>query len=164
MRLISSRRKVSTSQSSIWCITNADSHCCLSVSRCGSAMNTMPLSPHHLLCPQHVKFGVDSTFLPLLEAPFDPAHCNTNSPTKTAWKFEIVCDLAQRIVNVSKACRSAVRHAHHRESGTLLQASATSPILGDKEYDGPLGIVSPVNKKNEKPIAAGTRGDKGEGV
>ena len=99
---------------------------------------------------QHVKILVDSTFLPLPKTPFNPTHYHMKSPTKTAWKFEIACDLSHRIVNVSKAYRGA---AHDmliiRESGTLQQASATSLILGDKGYDGPLGIVTPL-KKNRK--------------
>ena len=111
--------------------------------------HTSPISTRSSL--QHVKILVDSTFLPLPKTPFDPTHYHMKSPTKSAWKFEIACDLSHRIVNVSKAYRGAVHDMRIiRESGTLQQASASSLIVGDKGYVGQLGIVTPQKKTRKR--------------
>jgi hypothetical protein len=89
--------------------------------------------------------------LPLPKTPFDPKLYHKKSPTKSAWKFEIACDLSHRIVNVSKAYRGATHDMRIiRESGTLQQASASSLILGDKGYAGQLGIVTPQKKSRKR--------------
>jgi hypothetical protein len=111
--------------------------------------HTSPISTRSSL--QHVKILVDSTFLPLPKTPFNPKLYHKKSPTKSAWKFEIACDLSHRIVNVSKAYRGATHDMRIiRESGTLQQASASSLILGDKGYAGQLGIVTPQKKSRKR--------------
>jgi hypothetical protein len=111
--------------------------------------HTSPISTRSSL--QHVKIIVDSTFLPLPKTPFNPMLYHKKSPTKSAWKFEIACDLSHRIVNVSKAYQGAAHDMRIiRESGTLQQASASSLILGDKGYVGRLGIVTPQRKSRKR--------------
>ena len=41
---------------------------------------------------------VDSTFIPLPRTPFLSSHYHPKSPTKSAWKVPIACDLSHRIV------------------------------------------------------------------
>jgi hypothetical protein len=70
----------------------------------------------------------------------------------------VACDLSHRIVSASKAYRRAVHDMSIiRESGLLQQAPTSTLILGDKEYDGQLGIVTPLKKEQkEESGAAGT--------
>jgi hypothetical protein len=111
--------------------------------------HTSPISTRSSL--QHVKIIVDSTFIPLPKTPFKPKYYHKKSPTRTAWKFEIGCDLSHRIVNVSQAYRGAQHDMHIiRESGILQQASASSLIIGDKGYAGQLGIITPQKKTRKR--------------
>jgi hypothetical protein len=97
----------------------------------------------------HVKILVDTTFIPLPKTPFNPKLYHKKSPTKSAWKFQIACDLSHRIVNVSNAYAGAHDMRVIRESGLLQQQSATSRIVGDKGYNGKLGIVTPQSRKRK---------------
>jgi hypothetical protein len=113
---------------------------------------------------QHVKIIVDSTFIPLPKMPFKPTHYHKKCPTKTAWKFEIDCDLSShRVVCVSKAYRAAQHDMHIiRQSGILQQASTSLLIIGDKGYAGQLGIISHKRRRGRGAGAAGVGGRQGE--
>jgi hypothetical protein len=98
----------------------------------------------------NVKIIVDTTFVPLPKTPYNPTLYHPKSPTKTAWKYEIACDFRHRIINVSKGYSGPAHDMRIiRESGLLDQASSSALIIGDKGYDGPLGIITPL-KKNRK--------------
>lgn len=110
--------------------------------------STSPISTRATL--PNVKILVDTTFIPLPRTPFNPKLYHQKSPTKSAWKFEIACDLSHRIVNVSDAYAGSAHDMRIiRESGLLQQQSATSRIVGDKGYNGKLGIVTPQSRKRK---------------
>ena len=77
---------------------------------------------------------VDSTFIPLLRSPFRPTHYHPKSPTKTAWKVQIACDLSHRIVDVSQVERGAeADQTILLNSGLLEQATEDHRIIGEFE-------------------------------
>ena len=111
--------------------------------------DTSPISTRSSL--QHVKIIVDTTFIPLPKTPFNPKRYHKKSPTKSAWKFEIACDLSHRIVSVSDAYPGAAHDMRIiRESGVLQQQSETSRIIGDRGYEGKLDIVTPMTKRKKR--------------
>jgi len=98
----------------------------------------------------NVKIVVDTTFIPLPKTPFNPKLYHKKSPTRSAWKFEVACDLSHRIVSVSDVYDGAAHDMRIiRESGLLQQQSETSRIVGDRGYRGKLGIVHPLTKKRK---------------
>ena len=110
--------------------------------------STSPISTRATL--PNVKILVDTTFIPLPKTPFNPKLYHKKSPTKSAWKFEIACDLSHRIISVSEAYPGSAHDMRIiRESGLLQQQSATSRIVGDKGYAGGLGIVTPQRNKRK---------------
>lgn len=99
----------------------------------------------------HVRLVVDTTFIPLPKRPKNTKLFNSKSPTRSAWKFQVACDLSHRIVNVSKAYDGAAHDMRVlRESGLLLQQSATTRIIGDKGDQGQLGIIHPLTKRGKR--------------
>jgi hypothetical protein len=109
---------------------------------------TSPISTRATL--PNVRILVDTTFIPLPRTPFNPKLYHQKSPTKSAWKFEIACDLSHRIVNVSDAYPGSTHDMRIiRESRLLQQQSDTSRIVGDKGYEGKLGIITPQKKKRK---------------
>jgi len=111
--------------------------------------HTSPISTRSSL--QRVKIIVDTTFIPLPKTPRNTKLFHKKSPTRSAWKFEIACDLSHRIVNVSNAYTGAAHDMRIiRESGILQQQSATSRIIGDKGYIEKLGIVTPLRKNMKR--------------
>jgi hypothetical protein len=111
--------------------------------------HTSPISTRSSL--QLVKIVVDTTFIPLPKTPFDPKRYHKKSPTKSAWKFEVACDLSHRIVSVSDAYNGGAHDMRIiRESGILQQQSETSRIIGDKGYEGKLGIITPMSKRKKR--------------
>jgi hypothetical protein len=99
----------------------------------------------------NVRLIVDTTFIPLPKRPKNTKLYNPKSPTRSAWKFEVGCDLSHRIVNVSNAYDGATHDMRVlRESGLLLQQSATTRIIGDKGYQGQLGIIHPLTKRGKR--------------
>ena len=98
----------------------------------------------------NVKILVDSTFLPLPKTPFEPKLYHKKSPTKSAWWFEVGCDLSHRIVSVSDLYNGAAHDMRIiRESDLLQHQSETSRIVGDRGYRGKLGIVHPLTKRKK---------------
>ena len=96
----------------------------------------------------NVNIIVDSTFVPLPKNQFVPADYHKKSPTKAAWKYEIACDFSHRIISCSRGFHGGAHDMRIiRESGLLEQSSPTALIMGDKGYQGKLGIVIPASKK-----------------
>jgi hypothetical protein len=110
--------------------------------------NTSPSSTRATL--PNVRIIVDTTFIPLPKTPHKPKYYHSKSATRAAWKFEVACDLSHRIVSVSAAFRGAQHDMHIiRHSGLLQQQSAESQIIGDKGYEGKLGIIHPRTKRKK---------------
>jgi hypothetical protein len=111
--------------------------------------STSPPSTMSTIFDAHII--VDSTFIPLPRSPFRPTHFHHKSPTKSAWKIQIACDLSHRIVDVSKVERGAeadVTILLH--SGLLEQATEDKRIIGDKGYRGDYGVITPATRKRKK--------------
>ncbi len=96
----------------------------------------------------NVKIIVDSTFVPLPKNTFVRQDYHQKSPTKAAWKYEIACDFSHRIISCSHGFHGGQHDMRIiRESGLLDQSSPTALIMGDKGYQGKLGIVVPAAKR-----------------
>jgi hypothetical protein len=110
--------------------------------------NTSPYSTRSTL--QNVRLIVDSTFIPLPKEPFYPFLYHPKSPTKSALKVEIACDLSHRIVNVSDVVYGSVHDMKLlRQSGLLKQANDDTRIIGDIGYKGKLGVIHPASRKGK---------------
>ena len=104
-----------------------------------------------------MKIIVDSTFVPLPKGQFVKKDFHQKSPTRSAWKYEIACDFSHRIISCSTGYHGAQHDMHIiRRSGLLDQSSPTALIMGDKGYQGKLGIVVPArkNSKVSREVAA----------
>ena len=96
----------------------------------------------------YVKVIVDSTFVPLPKTPFIRTNFHRKSPTRSAWKYEIACVFAHRIISVSRGFHGAAHDMRIiRESGLLNQSSSNALVKGYKGCRGKMGIVVPASKK-----------------
>ena len=96
----------------------------------------------------HVKIIIDSTFIPLPKAEKDPKYYHPKSPTKSALKVEIDCDLRHRIVCVSAVVKGSVHDMKLvRGSGILAMINDNTKAIADKGYIGQLPITTPARTK-----------------
>jgi len=110
--------------------------------------NTSPYSTRSTL--PKVRLIVDSTFIALPKEPRHPFLFHPKSPTKSALKVQISCDLSHRIVDVSDVVYGSVHDMTLlRQSGFLKQSNVDTRIIGDIGYKGKLGIIHPASRKRK---------------
>jgi hypothetical protein len=107
-----------------------------------------PLAPSSMMSTlENVRLIVDTTFIPLPKSEQRREYYHIKSPTKSALKIEIDCDLTHRIVCVSEAVPGSMHDMNLvRRSGILDQMNDTTKAIGDKGYIGRLGIITPARK------------------